>query len=66
MKKKFEYEVIDIAPKNPVIQASDYEFIESEWAIVINGMNKTAQEVNRKTGESRPYDYEKAMSELFE
>lgn len=49
-----------------MIKETEWEFVQSEWSVYIDGITKTATEYNSKTGESRPYDYEQAMRELLE
>ncbi len=57
------YETLNISPTRTV-ETTEYEYIESEWGVIIDGINGKAWEVNSKTGETRPYDYSKAMQEL--
>ena len=52
--------------KPTCINDSEYEYVESEWMFCIDGITQTACEFNRKTGESRPYDYEKATREMVD
>lgn len=62
--KYTDYEIINIPAAKPT-EAAKWRYIESDWMVCVDGISKTAQEVNRKTGETRPYDYDKAMREMF-
>jgi hypothetical protein len=60
---KHEYEILDIAPSNPI--KTEFYHVESDWSVVVDGINRVAMEINNKTGETRPYDYEQAVLEMF-
>ena len=60
-----KYEVIDIPHTENSVFLSETKFVESDWIVCIDGVNKIATEYNRKTGEYRTYDFNKAMKELF-
>ena len=64
MNRISDFDVINISASD-VIQAAEFTYVESDWTICINGIKGTAIEINRKTGETRPYDYEKALKEMF-
>lgn len=51
---------------NSQISKAEWEVVESDWMVFIDGVTQAAYEYNRKTGEIRSYDYDKAMSEMFE
>lgn len=59
-----DYEIHEIQAMNTT-QAAEYRQVESEWTVIVDGETKTAIERNRKTGEMRPYDYDKAVSEML-
>ena len=58
------YTVITIPGGDTTVE-SKLRFVESDWIICVDGVTKTAIEYNRKTGETRPYSYNKALRIMF-
>jgi len=59
-----DYETVDVSPKT-IVETTTHTYTESQWMVCVNGIDRTAWEQHRVTGETRRLDYETVMQEFF-
>jgi hypothetical protein len=58
-----DFEIITIPAASDEVR--EWRFVENDWMVIADGTTKTAYEYNRKTGETRPFDYAEAMRAIY-